>query len=463
MWNLGAISVSLVLPMVRRAIIPVLLAACAAPASTRPDPVEPAAPPPAPVAASSVEPLPPPDPDRARLDLDWATARLDTDAEAIAVWRRILPTGTDWELRLAQIPDAAVVPLAAALLRGGNFACAPLVGGGCTPGYLGFPDPAPDATFDDPCLRRAAAFWALSNLDTAAVAQLAPALIAIAAAPANDDDLVGAVVVAAGEQPEALRLDVLRAAAAGGHVRGLDDELGELSDAALAVAATELHIDAAVLALDAGLSRPTFLAAVRDRALLPDTRIAAIKDLVTEAGAPLPRDLVALFTEATRDPDCRVAAHAAIALATAGKPDALPRRPRSRKTADAMRALCVLAAADELAAPGAVDAADAFVGPSGLQIVERTYDGNREFAAGDDDDADGDHDPRTNRTVITTSRKDLEVIPFNADIARATCTATTCTLPGGIELAFAWKPARDGGLWLDAIERRDRGDCGTVP
>jgi len=399
----------------------------------------------------------PPDPDRARLDIDWASTPTTTDAEAVAVWRRILPTGVDWDLRLAQIPEDRVAPLAAALLRGGNFACAPLTGGGCTPGYLGWPDPAPDATFDEPCLRRAVALWAMSNLDGDQVAALVPVLRSIAGSPQVDDELAGAALVAAGDQSEATRLDLLRAAREAGHAGAVDDELGDMSEQGLITAATDLHIDAAIEALDVGLSRPVFLAAVRDRQLRPATRIDAIHELSADVTGAAPRDLEKLLVEAARDPDCGVAATAATTLNGFGKKDAMPRRPRTRKVADAMRALCVMAAAD------AVDAARPFVGPTGLKVIERTYDANLEFAKDDDDDADGDHDPRTSRTVETVTGKDLVEIPFDADIpaAMARCKGTVCALPGGVELTFTFAPARDGGLWLDAIERHDRGDCGS--
>jgi hypothetical protein len=401
---------------------------------------------------------PPPDPDLATLDIDWATASVATDADATALWRRILPTAADWELRVAQIPDDKLAPLAGALLRGGGFACPPSVTGGCTP-YVSYPEPARTATFDDACLRRELAIWAVRRLDVDQVEALAPALLAIASSRDVDDELAAAVVAAAHDQPESARMELIRAATKAGHEPAVADELGGLSEAALAEAATELHVDAAVETLDVEHSRKVYLAAVADPELAPRTRLAAIAELViVQDDRPLPKDLDKALTAATRDRSCVLAAAAANALVQLGKPHARPSRPRNKKTAEATRALCVMAAGDMVAV------AAGFVGPRGLKIVERTFDADLEFAP--DENADGDNDPRTDRRVETVTRKMFEDIPFDTELPLAleSCQATTCPVPGtGIELTLSFIPAKDGGLWLDTIERFDRGECGGNP
>lgn len=383
---------------------------------------------------------------------------LATDADADAVWRKIVPTATDWELRVAQIPDSAYEPLVGALLRGGNAACAVMMGDGCTPAPIGYADPAPAATFDDACLRRQLVMWAASSIDRDQAEALAPALLALAGSPQVDNEVVGAIVSAAKDEDEDARMALIRAAVGAGHVDAIRDELGGLSEQSLAELATKFHVDDAVEALDAGYSRPVFLAAVTDGALKPDTRMNAISELVIALDSKqLPKDLDKALTAAARDPDCRVAAAAAVALVELGKPHAVPARPRTKKPADAMRALCVMAAANM------PDAAAAFVGPRGLKVVERTYDADLEFAP--DDNLDGDNDPRTESKVDTVVRRDFEDIPFDDElpVALAHCTGTTCAIGAGVELTFAFVPAKDGGLWLDTIERRDRGDCGGNP
>jgi hypothetical protein len=400
-------------------------------------------------------PVAPPDPVAAKLAIDWATTPLATDADAIAVWRAILPHARDVELRFAQIPDEAVAPLGKAALRAGPFACPALVGGGCEPGFLGYADPVPDATFADPCLRRTVAFWALAHLDNADVAAMEPELDGLLADPAIDVELVEAILSAAGDQPEATRMTLIAATMRGGHGAAVDDELFGLSEPALVRAATDLHVDAAVDALDVALARPVYLAAARDLRLRPATRATALRELALETSTAPPRDLEQVLVAALADPDCGVAGTAANLLAGLGRKRGLPARPRSRKAADAMRALCVLAAADH------VEAARAFVGPAGLKQIERSYDPDLEFV--DDENRDGDGDPRTERTVDTIVRADLTDIPYADHLAGggATCRENTCTIRAGagVTLTLGFVPARDGGLWLDAIERHDRGGC----
>jgi hypothetical protein len=443
----------------RRALVLALpIIACSGPAKPVPTPPAPSG------VATLVDPIatppddpadqpPPLDPDVV-VAIDWASASTATDADANALWRRILPDARSWELRVVQIPDEHLVPLAAALLRGGNFACAPL-SEACAPGFLGFADPTPEATFDDPCLRRALALWALPRIDTPNLGPLVPTLKAMLATPSIDEEVAAAALVVTGELPETTRMELLRAARGAGHA-SVDTELGELSEASLTTAAMELHIDGAVEALDAELSRPVFVHAIADPQLRPRTRIAAIQDLAASVEKTLPRDLEKALVVAAKDPDCALAATAGITLASFGKKGFAPKRPKGKKAGDALRALCVMAAGD------AVEAAADFIGPAGLKVVERTFDPTLE-ALEDDENLDGDRDPRTSRTVETIAKKDLVDIPFATDLptALAHCKGTVCSLPGaGIELSLAFVPAKDGGLWLDAIERRDRGDCG---
>lgn len=372
------------------------------------------------------------------------------------MWRRIIPTATDWELRVSQIPDAAVEPLVGALLRGGNAACAPMYSDGCTPAAIGFAEPAAGATFDDPCLRRQLVLWGVTSIDRDQEEALAPALVAVAGSAGFDNEVVGAVVAAAKDADEDARMTLIRAAAKAGHVDAIRDELGGLSEESLTELATKFHIDDAVDALDADHSRAVFVGAITDPALKPETRLNAIADLAVVAAADkhLAKDIDKALTAATRDADCQVAAAAATTLVSLGKPHALPARTRSKKPVDAMRTLCVMAAAD------LPDAAADFVGPRGLKVVERSYDPDLEFAP--DDNLDGDNDPRTETKVETVVRRDFEDIPFDTEIPAAMkhCAGTTCSVGAGVELSFGFVPAKDGGLWLDTIERHDRGDCG---
>src|SRR5437868_4508413 len=79
---------------------------------------------PAPAAKFDEPRAPDPDlhrpPPRKLLDIDWTKVALTDDAAALALWRRIAPTGADWDDRIEEVPAAAARPLAIALLHGGN-------------------------------------------------------------------------------------------------------------------------------------------------------------------------------------------------------------------------------------------------------------------------------------------------------------------------------------------------------
>src|SRR6185369_5483522 len=117
------------------------------------------------------EPPPAPDPDlnrpppRKLLDIDWSKVALTDDTAALALWRRIAPTGTDWEDKLQEIPAGPARPLAIAELHGGNFLCTKPPAGDCARPVYDVDPPAGAAGFDDPCLRRLLALWALDQID----------------------------------------------------------------------------------------------------------------------------------------------------------------------------------------------------------------------------------------------------------------------------------------------------------
>src|SRR6185312_16818765 len=53
------------------------------------------------------------------LAIDWANVKVASDADAIALWKQIAPTGEDWQQRLDEIPPGSPIQhaLAVALLR----------------------------------------------------------------------------------------------------------------------------------------------------------------------------------------------------------------------------------------------------------------------------------------------------------------------------------------------------------
>src|SRR4051812_6286692 len=98
----------------RRAVVIVALAAC----RSAPPPPPPVSVAPAPAPRPVADKPRPPDPDLNRpppkklLSIDWDKASLATDADALAVWAQIAPTGDNFELVLDEIPAAASRPLA---------------------------------------------------------------------------------------------------------------------------------------------------------------------------------------------------------------------------------------------------------------------------------------------------------------------------------------------------------------
>jgi hypothetical protein len=394
-------------------------------------------------------------PDTVRFD--WSGIAIASDADALAVWKRLVPSARDWELRVSTIPDPLVQPMAAALLRAGNFGCLPATTSAtCETTDTTFVDPPPTSTLDDPCLRREVALWALDQLDPASITALLPTLTALARTPPPDDQIVDRVLEIVYDQPEAERLAILAAARGAGHVGDVVDmNVRGLSDAGMMTAARDLHIDGALDALDAGLAFPLYLAAVTDRKLRPDTRRAAIVELTAEiVDDKLPRDVEKALVAATTDPACTVAAAAAETLAAFGKSSYLPRRPRGRKIADAMRMICILVAGDQQPSPRNLVAA------RGLTVIERSFDPDREFDPSVPDD-DGDGDPRTLREIDVLPRAEVVTLPFAEELEAAMqrCSGATCTVPGsGIQFRFGFVAAA-GGLALERIERFEPPGC----
>jgi hypothetical protein len=392
------------------------------------------------------------------LRFDWTGIAIANDSDAVAVWRRLVPVAQDWELRVSTIPDEHVRAMATALLRAGNFACAPVkTTVGCTYVDHTFVDPPPTATLDDPCLRREIALWALDQLDPAGVAALVPTLTALARTPPPDDQLVDRVLEIVSEQPESTRLAILGAARAAGHSGdAVDMNVDGLSDAGMIAAARDHHIDGALTALDVSLAFPLYIAAIGDRKLRPETRRGAIVDLTAEiAYDRVPRELEKALVAATADPSCAVAAAAAEALAGFGRTAYLPRRPRGRKVADAMRMVCVLAAGDHQPSPRNL------IATRGLTVVERNFDPDREFDTSVPDD-DGDGDPRTQRIIDVFPRSEVTELPYAEELEAAMerCTGTTCTVPAtGVKFHFGFAPGPGGALALSRIERQEPSGC----
>jgi hypothetical protein len=416
----------------------------------------------APVAIPAPSPSPPPpqpipDPDlhhpppRRVLDIDWAKISLTSDADALALWRRIAPTGADWDDKLEEVPAALARPLAIAVLRGGDFTCAkPPPGGDCARPRYDIDPPAEAAGFDAPCLRRLLALWAIAQLDDADAPAVKPALLAIAQLAPPESQLVAAAIHAIPEADHDARLAILANAWRAGQHEVVDSAIGELDDAHL-VEAARLHIAGALEVLSAVDHRAVYLAAVTDEALATRARTQAIGELLAQDDK-LAADLRAALVVAARSKDCQVAAVAARALDQHGDHRFVPRWPRTASTAALMRSLCVLASYEALQQADEPSLLASYLPARGLERVTITYDPLS------DTDSDGDGDPHTTHTAELIARGDA-VLPELEDLVRAMphCTGTIC-VSDDHEFRFVMKPI-GGELVLSRIELADRPPC----
>lgn len=387
----------------------------------------------APVSDASAAPAPTP-----LLAIDWSEVHLPDDAAALALWRRIAPTGADWELRLGELPedDALLKPLALALLREGGFACP--AGSSCA--GAGLSPVEATATLSDPCLRRELALWALGRLDEEDSAGLADALVSIVSLPPPEEELVSEAfeLVPAGQ--DALLLRMNQAARAAGHGELADHSLQWLSASALEVAARTMHADGAFSLLESGETRELFVAAIVDTQLRPATRISVMEELAGEE--PMPKATRAALRKAAADPSCEVAGAALRLLDGVGdKPRPAPRR----SVATAVRALCVGEARYAESHP--LDShLVPLVSPQGLVVIDHaalTEDGG---------ELSGE----------TMPPDQVFVLPFGEELTGALerCQGATCRGPGvRFELAF------DKQWRLQRIERfaDDSNNCAATP
>ncbi|HEX3765489.1 MAG TPA: hypothetical protein VHW23_42630 [Kofleriaceae bacterium] len=403
-----------------------------------------------------------PDPDlhrpprRKLLDIDWAKVALTDDAAAVAVWRRIAPTGADWDDKLQEVPAQAARPLALAMLHGGQFLCTPPPTGDCPRPTYDVDTPAETAGVDDPCLRRLLALWSLDQLEDGDLPAIQDALLQIAKLPPPESQLVEAAIRAVPETDQDTRLAIAAAAWRAGQRDLAGGALSGLDEVHLVAAAHDHHMDPALDILAADGQRTLFLAAVNDEALGPRARTAAIGELVALVAASgaskLPPDLAAALATATRAKDCSVAAAAARALAQHGDPRFVPRRPRTAATPQLMRAVCVLASYEALLGNDEPSLVPGYVPARGLERMTITYDPLSE------DDPDGDGDPHTSHTAELVPRTEA-VLPELEDLVRAMqhCTGTIC-VSDDHEFRFVWQ--RIGGeMLLSRIELADRPPC----
>jgi len=409
---------------------------------------------PTPVAADRPDDPPP----RRWVQIDWSTVQLASDADAIALWKRIAPTGEDWDVKLGEVPTPIAHQLAIALLHEGNLTCVPPqpIVQQCALPPIDLGDPAPSATIAEPCLRRWLAVWAIGQLDDGDLPAIHDSLLALAAMPPPETQLVAAALNFVPSDQGALKLELLGLATAAGHADLASSSVGGLDIAMLTEAATKLHIDGAVEVLSAEANRAVYLTAVADKKLRSITRIASLQDLVeaddaNNKGKPMP-DLQRLLVATTKDADCDLAATAADLLRAHGDLRFVPTRPHTRSPAVMMRQLCVLAAWERLPSSDQLPL-DSWLPAQGVDEAIVTYDPNNTI------DADGDGDPHFERVTDRIARSQFELPDLEQMIAAfAHCTGTSCKTDDR-EFRFGFKPGPGGDLLLASVDSIDRAPC----
>ncbi|HTL38338.1 MAG TPA: hypothetical protein VL326_34645 [Kofleriaceae bacterium] len=388
-------------------------------------------------------------PPKKLLSIDWKTVSLTSEADALALWKTIAPTGDDYSDKLDEIPDEGPIStqLAFALLHGGNFTCAPTPVKCGTP--LDVPDPLPTSTFDDPCLRRVLALWALEQIDDDDLQWVRDSLKSIVAIPPPESLLVATALRVVPDDAQDFKLELMAIAQNAGHGDIVNGFVSPLDEPHLVEALQKHHIPGPLDMLSTEGHRSLFIDAINDTKLPTNTRLQAMSEVVASEDKMSKETRTTLAT-AARSPDCTVAAAAARHLVQHGEKKFGPSRPANSSPAALMRAMCVLASYEALQGSDEPSYLLGYVPAKGLELVTVTYD---EYSETDDD---GDGDPHTEHTTTVVPRSEV-LLPEIEDLVRAMahCTGTVCR-SADREFRFTFK-----GDQLRRLEVVERPPCVT--
>jgi hypothetical protein len=359
--------------------------------------------------------------------IDWHA--VGEQQKAMDAWRQLAPTGApaDLDRVYAAIPKEQMNAMAYALVRDGNFACGSL-GERCASLEL-----VGNETFDDPCLREGL----IDDL-------LEFAMMDDADEPAPPD--VVEAVARSGATETAYRIafalpldDKLRflaeSQAAGASWDAATETLRAVDSDATLRAVRDYHLVGAVLFLSGGPDDDALAAVLLDPQMPLEGKRFAIDQFFDSYW---PHALDAATTQAlvatTAAADCRLAHDAAGALADAGDPSYLVRRPATRDPDVLMRALCRVGARSEDTGHDWTPELQTFVGAGGLDV------------AYDQGDLQGnDVTPRHEHFAAGAVPDRILWILGGA------CTGTTCTLDGDT-VRYTLAAGADGDLRLAGLE-----------
>jgi len=366
--------------------------------------------------------------------------------QALALWKKLAPTGADYDKKLASIPPDPSVrrPMALALLAGGNFTCAETVSyEECGEDRMDWKDFDLKSTFDNPCLRRRLALWALAELDPGDLPKVADTLRAMLEMDEPEAELQPAALAAFERGPEPLRLTAYKIAVA----KDMEDKIqvAGLSEQGMAMAARELGIDSAALALDPSRQLEVLAQVLNDdRQLSDETRGTILATLSEVRGAIVTRALEKL---AAGGLNCDLAMSAALALEERGDGSFLPRRWLNEDEDAARRALCMsMHDSDEGRARTLLAS---FVGKQGVRVTKVS---KSEWAEVERRMSDAGPEPDAGAETVTSLDEIEELLGEAIEADNSD--------PEWHKREVSFTRADDGGLRLDAFDFYDFNGCG---
>jgi hypothetical protein len=313
-----------------------------------------------------------------------------TPEDALALWKKLAPTGADYPAKLASIPDDEAVrgPMALALLAGGQFECTEVVEyEECGQERVEWKDLDPKWDFDNPCLRRRLVEWALDEIQGKDVDKVGAQLVAMAKLKLPEDELPQAVnleVSTNSDVSEALRLDVYGALTESEREDLVD--VSGLSEEGLVTAAVNHGIDAAAVKLHE-VRHMNELAELLNTGAMSDETRGQILERLSSIKEPV---VTAAIAKLTGDENCSLAMEAAEILAQRGDQSYLPRQRKGMSADEAEHVICMLMK-DSDSTRGDTRLAE-FIHPDGVTVTEEIQD-PWEADAGPDDPAEEKEEP----------------------------------------------------------------------
>jgi hypothetical protein len=383
------------------------------------------------------------------------------DDEALALWHKLAPTGADYPEKLASLPDEPAVTRAMArvLLQGGNLACDKKIEyDECGTEYSEWEPLDPKSTWNDPCLRRRLAIWALedaglteADLNAGVTAELQKAL----ALAKPEEELPEAIMELVSSMSEPTRVDFIGEAAEAGRRDLAEAALTGLSDASLVTLYKDNGLDAAVKQLDVKKHRAVLVTALADTKLDVATRHEVLDGFNGIKGD----DIKAALVQVADDDDCELAMDAAVELAARGDSSKLPKKPDNTDVQAHARAICMLMHDPD--ASRAETRLNAFLPRKGgatiTEEVENTFDNYGD--EGDDEGGEPEEPPEPE-----TINQDNSLSPALDEAFGQTepsCGGTSCQVETGSgNFTVSFEIGKDGKLYISDLHTYRWMGCG---